>query len=199
MIDQDNNSLYSILIKERFKDIESYFLLGTTRQRPVQINDLTIPQSATSLRVSATVRNLYSAANPIKIEDTEVSSPDYLLPLLIKSAEVILYSDESLNTVITQTIGIDKGKYFWAFLQIKDINDAVVSVVNYSSYISAGYKPEIFILESRGDENNDLEGVISERVDNYTFKFKINNGSKFNDTNAVFQAQYIPIIDPEIV
>ena len=199
VIDQDNNSLYSILIKERFKDIESYFLLGTTRQRPVQINDLTIPQSATSLRVSATVRNLYSAANPIKIEDTEVSSPDYLLPLLIKSAEVILYSDESLNTVITQTIGIDKGKYFWAFLQIKDINDAVVSVVNYSSYISAGYKPEIFILESRGDENNDLEGVISERVDNYTFKFKINNGSKFNDTNAVFQAQYIPIIDPEIV
>ena len=199
VIDQDNNSLYSILIKERFKDIESYFLLGTTRQRPVQINDLTIPQSATSLRVSATVRNLYSAANPIKIEDTEVSSPDYLLPLPIKSAEVILYSDESLNTVITQTIGIDKGKYFWAFLQIKDINDAVVSVVNYSSYISAGYKPEIFILESRGDENNDLEGVISERVDNYTFKFKINNGSKFNDTNAVFQAQYIPIIDPEIV
>ena len=75
----------------------------------------------------------------------------------------------------------------------------MVSVVNYSSYISAGYKPEIFILESRGDENNDLEGVISERVDNYTFKFKINNGSKFNDTNAVFQAQYIPIIDPEIV
>ena len=199
VIDQNNNSLYSILIKERFKDIESYFLLGTTRQRSVQINDLTIPQSATSLRVSATVRNLYSAANPIKIEDTEVSSPDYLLPLPIKSAEVILYSDESLNTVITQTIGIDKGKYFWAFLQIKDINDAVVSVVNYSSYISAGYKPEIFILESRGDENNDLEGVISERVDNYTFKFKINNGSKFNDTNAVFQAQYIPIIDPEIV
>ena len=201
VIDQNNNSLYSILIKERFKDIESYFLLGTTRQRSVQINDLTIPQSATSLRVSATVRNLYSAANPIKIEDTEVSSPDYLLPLPIKSAEVILYSDESLNTVITQTIGIDKGKYFWAFLQIKDIDGNIVlnPSSNYPSYIAGGYKPEIFILESRGDENNDLEGVISERVDNYTFKFKINNGSKFNDTNAVFQAQYIPIIDPEIV
>lgn len=196
VIDQDNNSLYSILIKERFRDIESYFLSGTTRQRSVQINDLTIPKSATSLRVSATVRNLYSASNPIKIEDTTVSSPDYLLPLLIRSDEVLLYSDETLTNEITE---IAKGQYFWAFLQIKDIDDTVVSVANYSSYISAGYKPEIFILESRGDENNDLEGVISERVDNYTFKFKINNGSKFNDTNAVFQAQYIPIIDPEIV
>lgn len=196
VIDQDNNSLYSILIKERFRDIESYFLSGTTRQRSVQINDLTIPKSATSLRVSATVRNLYSASNPIKIEDAKVSSPDYLLPLLISAAEVLLYSDETLTNEITE---IAKGQYFWAFLQIKDIDDTVVSVANYSSYISAGYKPEIFILESRGDENNDLEGVISERVDNYTFKFKINNGSKFNDTNAVFQAQYIPIIDPEIV
>jgi hypothetical protein len=201
VIDQDGNSLYSILIKERFRDIETYFLLGTTRQRPVQINDLTIPKSATSLRVSATVRNLYSASNPIKIEDTEVSSPDYLLPLLISAAEVILYSDETLTTVITQTAGIKKGEYFWAFLQIKDIDGNIVlnPSSNYSSYIAEGYQPEIFILESTGDENNDLEGVISERVDKYTFKFKINNGSKFNDTNAVFQAQYIPIIDPEIV
>ena len=201
VIDQDGNSLYSILIKERFRDIETYFLSGATRQRPVQINDLTIPKSATSLRVSATVRNLYSAANPTKIEDTKVSSPDYLLPLLISAAEVILYSDETLTTVITQTAGIKKGEYFWAFLQIKDIDGNIVlnPSSNYSSYIAGGSQPEIFILESTGDENNDLEGVISERVDNYTFKFKINNGSKFNDTNAVFQAQYTPIIDPEIV
>jgi hypothetical protein len=130
-----------------------------------------------------------------------VSSPDYLLPLLISAAEVILYSDETLTTVITQTAGIKKGEYFWAFLQIKDIDGNIVlnPSSNYSSYIAEGYQPEIFILESTGDENNDLEGVISERVDKYTFKFKINNGSKFNDTNAVFQAQYIPIIDPEIV
>ena len=198
VIDQDNNSLYSILIKERFRDIESYFLSGTTRQRSVQINDLTIPKSATSLRVSATVRNLYSASNPIKIEDTKVSSPDYLLPLLISAAEVLLYSDDTLTNEITEIV---KGEYFWAFLQIKDIDGNIVlnPNTNYSSYIAGGYQPEIFILESTGDENNDLEGVISERVDKYTFKFKINNGSKFNDTNAVFQAQYIPIIDPEIV
>jgi hypothetical protein len=196
VIDQDDNVLHNILIKEKFRDIQSYFLLGSTRERVVQINDLTIPESATSLRVSATVRNLYSAANPIKIEDAEVSSPTYSLPLKISAAEVILYSDASLTTEITEIV---KGEYFWAFLQIKDINDTVVPVVNYSSYIAGGYKPEIFILESRGDENNDLEGVISERVDNYTFKFKINKGSKFNDTNAVFQAQYIPTIDPEIV
>jgi len=198
VIDQDDNSLYSILIKERFRDIESYFLSGATRQRSVQINDLTIPKPATSLRVSATVRNLYSASNPIKIEDTKVSSPDYLLPLLISAAEVILYSDDALTNEITEIV---KGEYFWAFLQIKDIDGNIVlnPSSNYSSYIAGGYQPEIFILESRGDENNDLEGVISERVDKYTFKFKINNGSKFNDTNAVFQAQYIPIIDPEIV
>ena len=198
VIDQDNNSLYSILIKERFRDIEYYFLSGATRQRSVQINDLTIPKSATSLRVSATVRNLYSASNPIKIEDTKVSSPDYLLPLLISAAEVLLYSDDTLTNEITEIV---KGEYFWAFLQIKDIDGNIVlnPNTNYSSYIAGGYQPEIFILESTGDENNDLEGVISERVDKYTFKFKINNGSKFNDTNAVFQAQYIPIIDPEIV
>lgn len=198
VIDQDNNSLYSILIKERFRDIESYFLSGATRQRSVQINDLTIPKSATSLRVSATVRNLYSASNPIKIEDTKVSSPDYLLPLLISAAEVLLYSDDTLTNEITEIV---KGEYFWAFLQIKDIDGNIVlnPNTNYSSYIAGGYQPEIFILESTGDENNDLEGVISERVDKYTFKFKINNGSKFNDTNAVFQAKYIPIIDPEIV
>jgi hypothetical protein len=196
VIDQDGNSLYNILIKEKFRDIQSYFLLGTTRERAVDINNLNIPESVTSLRVSATVRNLYSGANPIKIENTKVSSPTYSLPLKISDAEVILYSDDTLNTEINEIV---KGEYFWAFLRIKDINDNIVPVVNYSSYIAAGYQPEIFILESRGDENNDLQGVISERVDNYTFKFKINKGSNFNDANAVFQAQYIPIIDPEIV
>jgi hypothetical protein len=196
IIDQNGNALNTIFIKEKFADIESYFLTGATRQRSVKINDLNIPDYATSLRVSATVRNLYSEANPTKIEDTKISSPTYSLPAKIGSAEVILYSDFGLTTEITE---ITKGEYFWAFLQIKDINGNIIPVINYSSYIAGGHEPEIFILESRGDENNDLEGVISERVDNYTFKFKINKGSKFNDTNAVFQAQYIPTIDPEIV
>jgi hypothetical protein len=140
--------------------------------------------------------NLYSAADPTRREDTEISSPTYYLPLKIGEAEVVLYSDSGLTNELTEIV---KGQEFRAFLQIKDINGTIVSSGNYPSYIAAGYQPEIFILESEGDTNNDLEGVTSSRVDNYTFKFTINNGSKFDDTAAVFQAQYIPVIDPEIV
>jgi hypothetical protein len=196
VIDQDGNILNQIVIRERFRDIESYFLLGTTRQRTIQVNNLVLNESVTSLRVSATASNLYSAADPTRREDTEISSPTYYLPLKIGEAEVVLYSDSGLTNELTEIV---KGEEFWAFLRIKDIDGNIVSLVNYSNYIAQGYKPEIFILESRGDANNDLEGVTSSRVDNYTFKFTINNGSKFDDTTAVFQAQYIPVIDPEIV
>jgi hypothetical protein len=196
VIDQDGNILNQIVIRERFRDIESYFLLGTTRQRTIQVNNLILNESVTSLRVSATASNLYSAADPTRREDTEISSPTYYLPLKIGEAEVVLYSDSGLTNELTEIV---KGQEFRAFLQIKDINGTIVSSGNYPSYIAAGYQPEIFILESEGDTNNDLEGVTSSRVDNYTFKFTINNGSKFDDTAAVFQAQYIPVIDPEIV
>jgi hypothetical protein len=196
VIDQDDNVLKEIIIRERFRDIESYFLLGTTRQRNIQVNNLVLNESVTSLRVSATASNLYSAADPTRREDAEVSSPTYYLPLKIGEAEVVLYSDSGLTNELTEII---KGQEFWAFLRIKGIDGNIVSAINYSNYIAQGYKPEIFILESRGDANNDLEGVTSSRVDNYTFKFTINNGSKFDDTAAVFQAQYIPVIDPEIV
>ena len=63
--------------------------------------------------------------------------------------------------------------------------------------MAIGYKPQIFMLES-ADSNKDLDGVTSVRVDDYTFKFNIKDDDKFNDQNAVFQAQYQPIIDTEI-
>ena len=48
------------------------------------------------------------------------------------------------------------------------------------------------------DANIDLAGVISTEAGEYTVKFNIQNTSVFNDTSAVFQAEYLPIIDSEI-
>ena len=92
---------------------------------------------------------------------------------------------------------ITKGQDFWAFLQLKDEAGSVIPVGSYANYLAIGYKPQIFMLES-ADSNKDLDGVTSLRVDDYTFKFNIKDDDKFNDQNAVFQAQYQPIIDTEI-
>jgi hypothetical protein len=198
IIDQDNAVVYGpILVKEKFRDIETYFINGTTRQRSIQINNIAINNQINTLRAVAKVRNIQSATNyEPKIEDIEISSNTYSIPLKIGSAEVILFSDSLLSVEITEII---KGQDFWAFLRIKDVDGNIVldPENNYPSYIAAGYKPEIFMLES-ADANKDLDGVISERVDDYTFKFNIRNDSVFNDTNAVFQAKYQPIIDSEI-
>lgn len=198
IIDQDNAVVYGpILVKERFRDIETYFINGTTRQRSIQINNIAINNQINTLRAVAKVRNIQSATNyEPKIEDIEISSNTYSIPLKIGSAEVILFSDSLLSVEITEII---KGQDFWAFLRIKDVDGNIVldPENNYPSYIAAGYKPEIFMLES-ADANKDLDGVISERVDDYTFKFNIRNDSVFNDANAVFQAKYQPIIDSEI-
>ena len=73
----------------------------------------------------------------------------------------------------------------------------MIPVGSYANYLAIGYKPQIFMLES-ADSNKDLDGVTSLRVDDYTFKFNIKDDDKFDDQNAVFQAQYQPIIDTEI-
>jgi len=198
VIDQNDNTLYGpIIIKERFRDIETFFINGTPRQRSIKIKNVTINNATTSLRVKAVARNIKSATEyDPKQEDEQISSNEYFLSPTISEAEVILYSEYPLVNELTE---ITKGKEFWAFLRIKDAAGDIVPEANYSNYISQGYQAEIFILESRGDANNDLDGVTSSRVDNYTFKFIIDNGTKFNDANAVFQAQYIPVIDSEIV
>jgi hypothetical protein len=196
VIDQNDEIFYGpILIKEKFADIEYYFTSGATRQRSFQINQISIPSSATTLRVRVAVRNIISAtANPQKAESTQTSSTIYYVPLKIGYADVVLYSDYPLSTLLTK---IKKGEDFWAFLELKDESGNVVPVGNYVNYLAVGYKPEIFMLES-ADSNKDLDGVTSIRVDDYTFKFNIKNDDKFNDQNAVFQAQYQPIIDTEI-
>jgi hypothetical protein len=195
IIDQNDQQLYGpILIKEKFDDIEYYFTSGLPRQRSVQINNIKINNQVTSLRARATVRNIISAANPSKAESTQTSSNSYSVPSKIGEAEVALYSDDQLSTEIFE---ITKGEFFWAFLRLKDINGNVISVGSYSSYLNSNYKPEILLLES-ADSNRDLDGVISERVNEYIFKFKIENSTLFNDTDAVFQAKYQPIIDSEI-
>lgn len=201
VIDQNDGVVYGpILIKERFRDIESFFINSTPRQRSINIQNIIINQTTTTLRVRAIARNIKSATEyDPKQEDVEISTNQYSLSPIIGEAEVVLFSDSNLQNEILQTDGIVKGEEFFAFLRIKDINGNIVPVANYPNYISEGYETEIFILESIGDNNNDLEGVTSSRVDAYTFKFMINNGSKFDDTAAVFQAQYIPVIDEEIV
>jgi len=198
VIDQNGSTLYGpILIKERFRDIESFFVNSASRERSIKIENIKINNTATTLRVKAIVRNIKSATEyDPKQEDEEISSNEYSLSPTISEAEVVLYSEYPLVNELTE---ITKGKEFWAFLRIKDAAGDIVPEANYSNYIAQGYQTEIFILESRGDANNDLDGVISSRVDNYTFKFIINNGTKFDDTAAVFQAQYIPVIDSEIV
>jgi len=198
IIDQNDQQLYGpILIKEKFDDIEYYFTSGLTRQRTIQINNIKINNQVTSLRARATVRNIISAANPSKAESTQTSSNSYSVPSKIGEAEVILYSDYSSNILSTEISEITKGEFFWAFLQLKDVDGNVIPVGNYSSYLNSNYKPEILLLES-ADSNRDLDGVISERVNEYIFKFKIENSTLFNDTDAVFQAKYQPILDSEI-
>jgi hypothetical protein len=196
VIDQDDNVLYGpILIKERFRDIESFFVNGTPRQRSIKIENVKISNTATTLRVRAIVRNIKSATEyDPKQEDEKISSNPYSLPLKIGSAEVVLFSDANLTTEIQK---ITKGEDFYAFLQIKDLNDAVVDPLQYGDYLAANYKVKIVIIES-DDANIDLAGVISSEVDKYTVKFNIQNTSVFNDTSAVFQAEYLPIIDSEI-
>lgn len=195
IIDQNSSILYGpIVIKEKFDDIEYYFTSGLPKQRSIQINNIKVNNQITSLRASATVRNIISAANPSKAESTQISSNSYSIPSRIGEAEVVLYSDYPLSTEMSK---IKKGEFFWAFLRLKDVDGNIISVGSYSSYLNSNYKPEIFLLES-ADSNRDLDGVISERVDEYTFKFKIQNNSLFNDTDAVFQAKYQPILDSEI-
>ena len=196
VIDQDDGVLYGpILIKERFRDIESFFVNGTPRQRSIKIENVKISNTATTLRVRAIVRNIKSATEyDPKQEDEKISSNPYSLPLKIGSAEVVLFSDENLTTEIQK---ITKGEDFYAFLQIKDLNDAIVDPLQYGDYLAANYKVKIVIIES-DDANIDLAGVISSEVDKYTVKFNIQNTSVFNDTSAVFQAEYLPIIDSEI-
>lgn len=196
VIDQNDNIFYGpILIKEKFADIEYYFTSGATRQRSFEVNQISLPGDATTLRVKAIVRNIISAtANPQKAEDTRISSSIYNIPLKIGSADVVLYSDDSLSTTLTK---IKKGEDFWAFLELKDEDGNVIYATNYANYLAIGYKPEIFMLES-ADSNKDLDGVTSVRVSDYIFKFNIKDDDKFNDQNAVFQAQYQPIIDTEI-
>jgi hypothetical protein len=196
VIDQDDGVLYGpILIKERFRDIESFFVNGTPRQRSIKIENVKISNTATTLRVRAIVRNIKSATEYApKQEDEKISSNPYSLPLKIGSAEVVLFSDENLTTEIQK---ITKGEDFYAFLQIKDLNDAIVDPLQYGDYLAANYKVKIVIIES-DDANIDLAGVISSEVDKYTVKFNIQNTSVFNDTSAVFQAEYLPIIDSEI-
>lgn len=196
VIDQNDEVLSGpYIVKEKFADIEYYFTSGATRQRSFQINSFSIQSSVTTLRVRATVRNIISAtANPQKAESTQTSSTIYYIPLKIGEAEVILYSDYPLSTTLEK---ITKGQDFWAFLQLKDEAGSVIPVGSYANYLAIGYKPQIFMLES-ADSNKDLDGVTSLRVDDYTFKFNIKDDDKFNDQNAVFQAQYQPIIDTEI-
>ena len=200
VIDQDDKTLYGpILIKERFRDIEPFFINNAARQRSIKIKDITINNKTTTLRAKVVVRNIKSATeDDPKQEDEKISSNEYSLSPTIGEAEVVLYSEYPLVNELTE---ITKGKEFFAFLRIKDADGNIVPEANYSNFIAQGYPTEIFILESRGDSNNDLDGVTSSRVDNenYTFKFIIENGSKFDDTAAVFQAQYIPVIDSEIV
>ena len=200
VIDQDDKTIYGpIVIKERFRDIEPFFINNTARQRSIKIKDITINNKTTTLRAKVVVRNIKSATEyDPKQEDEKISSNEYSLSPTIGEAEVVLYSEYPLVNELTE---ITKGKEFWAFLRIKDAAGNIVPEANYSNYIAQGYPTEIFILESRGDANNDLDGVTSSRVDNenYTFKFIIDNGTKFDDTAAVFQAQYVPVIDSEIV
>ena len=196
VIDQDGGTLYGpILIKERFRDIESFFVNSTARQRSIKIENIKISNTATTLRVKAVVRNIKSATEyDPKQEDEKISSNPYSLPLKIGSAEVVLFSDANLTTEIQK---ITKGEDFYAFLQIKDLNDAIVDPLQYGDYLAANYKVKIVMIES-DDANIDLDGVISTEVDAYTVKFNIQNTSVFNDTSAVFQAEYLPIIDSEI-
>lgn len=196
VIDQDDNILYGpILIKERFRDIEPFFVNSTPRQRSIKIENIKISNTATTLRVRAIVRNIKSATEyDPKQEDEKISSNPYSLPLKIGSAEVVLFSDANLTTEIQK---ITKGEDFYAFLQIKDLNDAIVDPLQYGDYLAANYKVKIVIIES-DDANIDLAGVISTEAGKYTVKFNIQNTSVFNDTSAVFQAEYLPIIDSEI-
>ena len=196
VIDQDGGNLYGpILIKERFRDIESFFVNSTARQRSIKIENIKISNTATTLRVKAVVRNIKSATEyDPKQEDEKISSNPYSLPLKIGSAEVVLFSDANLTTEIQK---ITKGEDFYAFLQIKDLNDAIVDPLQYGDYLAANYKVKIVMIES-DDANIDLAGVISTEAGEYTVKFNIQNTSVFNDTSAVFQAEYLPIIDSEI-
>ena len=196
VIDQDGGTLYGpILIKERFRDIESFFVNSTARQRSIKIENIKISNTATTLRVKAVVRNIKSATEyDPKQEDEKISSNPYSLPLKIGSAEVVLFSDANLTTEIQK---ITKGEDFYAFLQIKDLNDAIVDPLQYGDYLAANYKVKIVMIES-DDANIDLAGVISTEAGEYTVKFNIQNTSVFNDTSAVFQAEYLPIIDSEI-
>lgn len=196
VIDQDGGNLYGpILIKERFRDIEPFFINSTARQRSIKIENIKISNTATTLRVKAIARNIKSATEyDPKQEDEQISSNSYSLPLKIGSAEVVLFSDVGLTNEIQKIV---KGEDFYAFFQIRDLSDNIVAVNQYENYLAANYKTKIVIIES-DDANTDLAGVISNEVNEYTVKFNIQNTSVFDDTSAVFQAEYLPIIDSEI-
>lgn len=127
--------------------------------------------------------------------ESTANSSTYLISKRLSAtnpAEFLFFNDQAKTTPITE---ISKGITYYVFLQLYDINDSAISEANYLEYIREGSITIFSLIDKSDDGENDLDGVILNKISNYFYSFQIKVGSPFNDSDLNFEAQYESIVN----